>query len=726
MKAADIKKNYGHDYSEEKLDLLAIDLEHKLSNAIADRYPDEERMMLSLQIYNGQYDAKQLQDMKDAGRSTVYIKIARMKTNVGEGQMSDILFPTSESNFHIEPTPVPDLVADGADEPITIGGMQFQDKQGNVITGKDINTRKKEMADEACKGMFMTIKDQLAECNYEAEARQALHDACKLGTGIVKGPVVKADRVREFKQMTDGTFKAVYKTVYTPVAKYVFTGNFFPDMSASKVSECEFIFERSFMSRQEMKDLLRSGSKVYNKNQLKKVLDMQGDKTQHRTGATDDIRTFLGFNPALQDTRYEVWEYHGAIDKEVLEELTGKEQEDDAYGVLFYCGGIVFGARIYPMEYEQRFPYSVFNWERNESSIFGYSIPELLKDESEVMNASWRMTLDNGAIASGPQIGVDRKNAEPHDGKWEVRPFKLWNLKGNKPIDQVFTKMEFNSHIGETITIYDKARQLADEVSGMPMLQQGESTSPYQQVGALSLLMNAANTVRRRQVKDWDDNMTTPLISDFYAFNMEWNSDPKIKGDFKVVAKGVSALLAREQHAIALNNFIAVAGSNPVLQPVLALRSRQIVEAWVKTQRIPGDLVPTEEELNQYIEQQKQNPPKDPQVQLAEIQSEQIRMKHENEMKRIQMENDLKAAEAEKDRQLKGQLAMVELERIAAQERIAYQQMATQQQISQEELVVRINETNAKLNDARQKFLAEVQIKQAEGPTSNYGLTDKV
>jgi hypothetical protein len=408
MKAVDIQKNYGHQYTESKLDQLAQTIESRLSMAIADRYPDERRMMDALMVYNGQYDKKVLEEMIEAGRSRVYVKLARMKANVADSQINDILFSTTEQNFDMKPTPIPDLVTDGADTPIRIGATTYTKPDGSAVTGEDINKRAKEMSEEACRKMFEVVKDQLVECNYEAEARRCIHDACKLGTGVLKGPVVKAERRRTFLMKPDGTSETVYETVYTPVTTYVFAGDFFPDMSASRVQECEYIFERRYMSRKQLKDLVRGGGKTFNKDQLAKVIGMRAENTQHRIGSTDDVRHQLGINPALNDTRYEVWEYHGPIEPDALEQLTGKKQPDDAYGVLYYCGGIVFGARIYPMEYEQTYPYRVYNFEKNESSIFGYGIPELLTDESEVINSSWRMTLDNAAIAAGPQIVINK------------------------------------------------------------------------------------------------------------------------------------------------------------------------------------------------------------------------------------------------------------------------------------------------------------------------------
>jgi hypothetical protein len=725
MKAADIKKNYGHEYDESALSKLAQSLENRLSTAIADRYMDERRMADALMDYNGLYDQKKLKEMNDNGRSKVFVKLSRMKANVADSQITDILFSTTEVNFDMKPTPVPDLVVDGPDQPIVIGARTFKKPDGTVVTGKDLNLRAGEMAQEACDKMFRQIKDQLVECNYEAEARRAIRDACKIGTGVLKGPVVKAEQRRTFtKNPTTGKQETIYETVYTPVTTYVFAGDFFPDMSASRVEECEFIFERRHMSHKQLKDLLRGGSPTYNKDQLAKVIAMKAENTQHRIGSTDDVRHELNLNPALNDTRFEVWEYHGPVEKDILTEITGKEQKDDGYGVIYYCGGVVFGARLYPMQYEQTYPFRVFNFEENESSIFGYGIPELLKDETEVINASWRMTLDNAAIAAGPQIVVNKSKIAPadDDGDYKIRPFKTWYLKAGARIEDAFQSFKMDSHISETLAMYNQARVMVDEISGVPMIQQGESSSPYQQVGALSILMNAANTVRRRQIKMFDDCVTTPMISDYYAFNMEFNDNEEIKGDYKIEARGVGALLVREQQAMALTQFIATCGNTPVLQPILALKAREIIDAYVRTQRIPYEIVPTKKELEDFLEQQKQNPPKDPQVQLAEIQSQQITMKHEANIKELQLKNQLDAAENEKDRQVKQLLAMVELERIAAQERIEMMRMANDRQISQDQLVEKVKELDARLAEARKMFVTELEVKMQMGAEGNYGL----
>ena len=229
------------------------------------------------------------------------------------------------------------------------------------------------------------------------------------------------------------------------------------------------------------------------------------------------------------------------------------------------------GARVHLMRYEGYMPYRVFNWEPDDSSIFGYGIPRMVRDEQGILNSTWRMMLDNGGITAGPQIGVNKKHIQPADGNWEITPFKQWNMIGGgvDDIRKAFTTVEFSSHLNELQGVYQVARVLFDEVSGVPMLQQGEQGQSTQTLGGMSMLMNAANTVRRRQVKDWDDNITEPMISDFYHWNMSYNEDSSIKGDYQVDARGTSALLVKETQSAAITNFLSVVGSNDVFTPVL-------------------------------------------------------------------------------------------------------------------------------------------------------------
>jgi hypothetical protein len=731
---------YEHDYNEDsKTDLLAMELERKLTQVINDRTVIDSRMVEDLKNYHGKYEDETVKALKDAKRSHPFIKLTRAKTNAGESQLVDLLFPNDDKNYGVAPTPMPELSAKAEDDtPAEIEGQQYQDEEGNVVTQGDLASRELEVIKERCTKMEETIEDQLIESKYNARARQAIHDACVVGTGILKGPVVMGKIDKVYLEQ-NGTFELELKESFTPGVEVVRPWDFFPDLSASDISESEFTYERRYMSKQQISELPKR--KGFKKEQVARVLKMTANQTQHTTSYQDDVRKLAGLSDTINDSRFETWEYNGPIDNEVLIDvgaldLPEDEDKRNAYleemigeetlATVFYCGGIVMGARVHLMTYENYMPYRVFNWEPDDSSIFGYGIPRMVRDEQGILNTLWRMILDNGGITAGPQIGLNKKYIAPADGNWEITPFKQWNMTGAvDDIRKVFSTTQFDSHLNELQGTYQMARTLFDEVSGVPMLQQGEQGQSTQTLGGMSMLMNAANTVRRRQVKDWDDNVTSPLISDFYHWNMSHNEDAGIKGDYQVDARGTSALLVKETQAQALTNFMSVAGSSPVFAPVLQLKAVDILREWVKTQGLPNNIVPTDDELDKYNKQQQEqqaNQPQDPQLLIEQSRMEQLKAKQDFETQMFEKRTQIEAQEQQSNMQLKQQQLAAEMQGHQSKERVEMMKLAQNDKINSEKLLTELKKVQANNEQDWAKFIAELKIKRQSGETANYGL----
>lgn len=718
-------KVYGHEYNpNNRLDVLAQDLERKLSDTIFERATIDHRMVEDLQAYHGVYPKKDSEDRENSGRANTYIKLTRAKANAGEAQLVDLLFPNDDKNWGIRPTPVPELSKLlKSDEPEIVDGQQYTDEEGNVITKGMVAKRKQELLEERCQAMEAEINDQLVECTYNAKARQAIHDACVIGTGILKGPVVIGKLDKVYQEIAPGEFALEMKESFQPAVEVVRPWDFFPDMSASSIEEAEFVFERRYMSRQQLRDLTRR--KGFPAEQIQRVLEMNAQQTQHSSVYQDDVRQLAGLSDTLNDTRYETWEYHGPISYQVLEQLgavepsEGDSSQSEVIATVFYCGGIVLGARTHLMEYENYLPYRVFNWEPDDSCIFGIGVPRMVRDEQAIINAVWRMILDNGAITAGPQVGVNMDAMEPENGEWKLKPFKVWKMKKTySDIRQVFSSFEFKSNLNELSPIYQTARVLFDEVSGIPMLGQGEQGQSTQTLGGMSMLMNAANTVRRRQVKAWDDDITSPLIKDFYHYNMENSPKSEIKGDFQVDARGTSALLVKETQSQAIANFISMAGNSQVFAPALQIKSLEILRQWARTQSLPSNMVPTDDEWSDYrkrIEEQQKGQPQDPAlaVEQLRVQQQQAKFQHEQQIE------EFKAQQRQQELQFE---AGLKLQLAAAQERIEMAKLAQEDKHNTESLMTELKKVQSEHAANWQQFMAEVQIKQQAGLTANYGL----
>ena len=116
--------------------------------------------------------------------------------------------------------------------------------------------------------------------------------------------------------------------------------------------------------------------------------------------------------------------------------------------------------------------------------------------------------------------------------------------------------------------MFDKARVLADESTGLPSFSHGQTgvSGVGRTASGISMLMSAANGSIRTVIKNVDDYLLGPLGKAFFSFNMQFDHDPEIKGDLEVKARGTSSLMANEVRSQRLMQFLQVV-QNPALAP---------------------------------------------------------------------------------------------------------------------------------------------------------------
>lgn len=678
----------------EKLQVFGSKLQILANEQVAQKANIQQRWLEDLRQYNGKYsEVEQSRLDSNPNQSKIFVNITRNKTNAAEARLSDMLFPTDDRNWGIRPTPVPQLSTMAEAQPMSEQGIQ----------AREIMAQAKKAAEE----MTREIEDQLTEVNYAATCRDMIHDACTLGTGVIKGPVVIGRTQRSWQTGEDGVSVLQINEDYRPGTEYVSPWDFFPDMSAGKLNEAEFIFERKYMTRKRLIELGKMED-IYLTDQIRAALKEDVRNSQETQDMRAELRAINGVDHGGDSSSYEVWEYTGPIEKAELE-AAGAEIEDDElveyYGTVQFIGSRVIRVSINPMETQDEI-YRVFNWEKDPSSIFGFGVPYLMRDQQKVMNAAWRMILDNGGLSAGPQIVVDKDAIEPADERWEITPRKVWHKrKSDLPVRDAFEVYQINNNQADLMNIFTSARQLADEETNLPLIAQGEQAGHVTKTAhGMDMLMNSANIVLRRAVKNFDDDVTSPHIDSYYNWNMQFNQKPEIKGDFSIDARGSGALLAREMQQERLLQFSQVAGGNPEF----AIRTdwEGLYKQIVKHMQISKDDVVLPDEKVQEIQQQKaqQPPPMDPlmkakidlmaQKQSADIQRDQARFQADRE---DQMFNrQLKVTELDQRREL-------ELIKIAANKDIKVSDLKTRVGIAQ-----MTDQT------ARDKAAGEMNLEQSE------------
>lgn len=670
------------------------------------RQPIEDRMMEDLRQYHGRYDyATQVQLDSEAmkGRSKVFANITRSKTNAAEARVSDMLFPADDKNWGIGPTPVPELSEQLNDktqvvqngQPLTVddgkGGQQ-------AVTAADLARRVIEEAKRRSSNMAREIDDQLTEAHYNIEARKAIHQAAVLGTGVLKGPVIVNRARRRWKTLRENEHVVEILEIseaYKPSVEWVDTWNYFPEMAAASTDDCEFEFERKFLSKKKLRELAKRPG--FLKSQIREVLKENPRTYSVSTDHLQRLRELSGVTGVIDDSRYEMWEYHGPIEPDELRAAGIAIEDDDPLkgyeAIVLFIGPYVIRADINPMETGDR-PYSVFNWEGDDGSIFGYGIPFLMRTPQRIMNGAYRMMMDNAGVSVGDQVVVNQTVVSPADGDWTLRALKLW-LANDKTVDvtKAFTTFSMDSHQAELSNIIKMASQFADEETALPMLAQGEKGTAPDTVGGMSILMNAANVVLRRIIKNFDDYVTKPIITRFYDWNMQFSKKTDIKGDFQVDARGTTALLVKELQSQSLMTLMGFAQS-PVFGPMgkWADLFRKSVESMALS---PDEIVKTDEQIE--TEAKNRQPEQDPRV-IAEG------IKRDTEIALAQQ----RSQDAEYDRQARLQEKLVERD-------IEAMRLAAASKESFEKIKARLAEVVIVNRSKEQLFAQERQLKLAVG-----------
>ena len=213
-----------------------------------------------------------------------------------------------------------------------------------------------------------------------------------------------------------------------------------------------------------------------------------------------------------------------------------------------------------------KIPYMAAPYELNPYSFFGVGLAENMDDTQTLMNGFMRMAVDNAVLSGNLLIEVDETNLVPGQDL-SVYPGKVFRRQGGAPGQAIFGT-KFPNVSGENLQLFDKARQLADESTGLPSFAHGQTgvSGVGRTASGISMLMNAASGSIKTVIKNVDDYLLKPLGEGLFRFNMQFNFSPELRGDLEVKARGTESLMANEVRSQRLMQFLQVA-SNPALAP---------------------------------------------------------------------------------------------------------------------------------------------------------------
>ena len=622
----------GKEYSEEELQMMAEQLEREEADAVAER----ERILddLARSIESKFFDrARRRVNKENQWRVSMELYYG----NLSETEKLSYSQPFSDSVS--KQRPYYNIVRNKTDIAIAQSvAMQFAGGEKNWSLGPALTTKDPIEAERA-RRMEKEIEKQLEHCSYGKKIRRAIEDRVILGVGIVKGPVNTGALYNTYQPLPQDpdTWVASISDIKYPAIEHVNPWFFYPDDTVNEFSKCGDTIEAHPKSAFDLKKLANHPG--FDSDQVHEAIKIKA--VDYMTSSCSEYASITASNPYLFEDKYLVLEYHGPITADQLGAL-GIEPSYDAidneyYGEVWTCNGKVIRIELENIEASFKMPYAASVWVKDPSYWAGYGAPQLMKDAQRVAKETWRMILDNASVSSGPQVAMHKHFVEPADNVWEIAPRKVWNLTDSGvDVEKAIQFFNVPNVVDKLMPVLDAARKFAEEESSTPMLSAGMQggNSMDSATGALLLERNST-TILDFLSEDWDDNVTEPVIRGFWAWNMQYNEDPTIKGNYTIDVRTSTEYKNKQQYLRDMERLSMEAKQDPELSMIL--NRAGMVRARLSMMHLPSqDIVRSEEEVAKLMEEQAKQP--NPQMIELQMKQKELEIKAaEMELKKMQL-----------------------------------------------------------------------------------------
>lgn len=753
----------------EKLRAFTGDLAREAERRVGLRNAVERRWLEDLLQKHGRYNHDTEVRLTQKKKSRLFINKTRTKTNTLSSKLSDILFPTEDRNWGIKPTPVPELsggvakharlLQDATDtmndakarenEARTAGDVERQQAaaedravaegvMARVQAAKELLDEQVLEATKRSDLMQEEIEDQLVSCKYSEACRKVIEDACDVGLGVMKGPVTGyKPRARWKREMDeeggDGRFQMSQMVSNAPAMYRVDYWSFFPDPDYPNVADGEGIYERHLMNGKQLRKL--GNRPDIDRDALRRVLEAGPKKGANPTFLVE-LEEITGQKNTRRAEMYQVWEYTGIVEGDqiaMLAEAFGREGLDEFFLQdgsdtvdplaemnvrIWFCQDEILSFALHPLDSAECL-YSTFVLEKDETSPFGFGIPYLMRHPQALLNAAFRTMSDNAGLASGPQIVVNKSVVQPQNGEYTIEGNKIWDRQsGDVPQgERPFETYDIPMHLNELVGMIELASDAIDDVTYPAIVGgvQEEGTQVQQTYRGMAMLMNAANVIFRRWVKNYDDGITKPDIRRMYDFNMQYSEKEEIKGDYEIDARGSSVLLVREIQQQNLALIVDTFTEHPTYGPML--NEREAFEHLLKANMLPvNELLRSRSEYEAELERRRNTPA--PEVQAAQIEAQDRERERELRMQEMQSKERMAQQEWEARMQIAQLEFDREMHRIAESLNMKVEDLKAKLQIASMSASDKERAAQVASASSERRLAAEVAMKERTGDSS--------
>lgn len=544
-----------------------------------DRRIAELKWMRNLRQYLGLYDPE-IESQLTKNRSRAYPRLTRVKCISTLARVMNLMFPGNERNWDLMASPSADMAPD--DVMTAVQKVQERDAREGTRTALSpelVQDAVNTLAQERAAQLRTLIDDQLQELggdqtlDYIALNRKVVQSGVMYGIGILKGPMVRVQRQVTWglDPMTGQPAPNVIEK-YKPSFEFLPVWDYYPDMSAKDLRlGADGWFERIVMTRSQLRALANRPD--FFGNIIRGFIARNSTGNYKAHPHEQELRT-LGVSINVNDNRaesgkYEVIVWHGPVSGQMLRDA-GAEVEDDRLAddleaEVWMVGDSVIKADINPWRkigaHDVKTAH-VFIFDEDDSSPVGNGLPAVIRDSQMSVASATRMLLDNAGVVCGPNLEINTALLRADQDLGSVHAYKVWYRDDDSQTAQwpAVRNVSIDGHLPELMSTIKLFMDFADMESFVNPANGGDvqrgQGEPMRTAAGASMLRGEAALPFKDIIRNFD-TFTQSVVSSLVQFNRKFNPDEALEGDYNVIARGATSLIAKEVRGIQVDTLVA-------------------------------------------------------------------------------------------------------------------------------------------------------------------------
>lgn len=551
----------------------------------------DEQIMRAKRARDLQYEPSklaQIQAVHGPEYDPPYDPIIDVKCRALEAWLTDIILTPGDRPWSLEPTPIPDLPEDirqalekEVEQRVAMQVAQEALAQGGMPSIEEVEARTKEImpmmkavflaemkrkAREAVEKMTQKIDDQLTEGKWRLAIKQIIYDFVTYPACFLKGPTLRKDRrfTQKFDPLTR-KHKPVVEERKIDTWTRVAPDKIYPEPHSSSING-GYLFELASYKRKDLYGAI--GIDGYDEAAIRRVLQSHSDNGLHEWTLTQTERQLLEKKSTfIAGSDVDTLIFWGTVPGKYLiewgmnkksEVITDPEREYDVWAEMI--GTEVIMARLNPDPLCEK-PYYKACLIEDPDRFWNKAMPDLLRDISNLCCAVLRASGINAAFAAGPIMAVNVDHLENRNDStlYPQRVVRLTNKQMSE--GKLVDFYQPNLLVGPLGIFLDTCHTFADEWSGLPRITHGgdqSSTGVTSTASGTSMFITASSRGIKAYAKNFDVGLVEPSVTKQYQVDLWEQKDDEFSSpylDAKVVARGSSSLIAKEQQSVRRNEF---------------------------------------------------------------------------------------------------------------------------------------------------------------------------